>query len=142
MAGTPGEHTTVGGAVVEVRLRFDSKIRSEPVSLQVLGPGGPTALDGTRAVDGTVLSQRLRPLTVPGEYRIVYRVLATDLHPVAGTIPFTYQPGAAPATETAASGAGTGAAPRARTVGYWLSGVGLTVIFVMLLVSRIRRAKS
>jgi methionine-rich copper-binding protein CopC len=68
-------------------VRFDSKIRFEPVSLQVSGPWWAGCVEGDPMVHDTVLTQPLRPLTVPGEYRMVYRVFARDSYPVAGTIP-------------------------------------------------------
>ncbi|MEU0521922.1 copper resistance CopC family protein [Streptosporangium sp. NPDC006007] len=71
----------------EVRLTFTAKIRFPAV---VVRTSDNTAYqDGKPAVDGRVVTQRVKGDLPPGGYVIAYRVVSSDGHPIEGEIPFT-----------------------------------------------------
>jgi hypothetical protein len=83
---------------------------SDPVQpvlsvVSVTGADGEelTAGPPTASADGASVSQALRSPLAPGTYRVAYRVLAADGHPVTGTFEITATGApAAPAPGTAA----------------------------------------
>ncbi|MEV8630440.1 copper resistance CopC family protein [Streptosporangium sp. NPDC051023] len=94
------------GAKVEsldqVKLTFSSKVGFPSV---VVHTSDNTAYqDGKPAVDGSVVTQRLKGDLPPGGYVIAYRVVSSDGHPIEGEIPFTLTgPGKPTPSETAAA---------------------------------------
>lgn len=84
----------------EVKLTFTAKVRFPTV---VVHTSDNTAYqDGKPAVDGRVVTQRVKGDLPPGGYVIAYRVVSSDGHPIEGEIPFTLT-GAKPSpSETAA----------------------------------------
>ncbi|MGW4423103.1 copper resistance CopC family protein [Streptosporangium sp. NPDC004631] len=71
----------------EVKLTFTAKVRFPAV---VVHTSDNTAYqDGKPAVDGRVVTQRVKGDLPPGGYVIAYRVVSSDGHPIEGEIPFT-----------------------------------------------------
>lgn len=79
----------VGGASDVVRLTFSDTVASLGTTVVVLDPNGRAVQADDAQVDGTVVAVRLLPLTVAGDYRVNYRVLADDGHVVTGSQRFT-----------------------------------------------------
>jgi methionine-rich copper-binding protein CopC len=104
-------------SVTEVRLEFTARVRV-PVVI-VRGADNAKFESGKPQVDGTQVTQAVDGPLPPGRYRIAYRVVSSDGHPIEGEIPFTVvakEPaaGATPSDEpspaASASDAGTGEA--------------------------------
>lgn len=112
----PKSDARLENAPGEITLVFNDPLRGRYTQVGVKGPDGENYETGPpRTVDGTV-TQRLRPLRPAGKYRIGYRVVAPDGHPLTGTITFTLtEPGPGKAATPAASGSGSvaGSPPKA-----------------------------
>jgi copper resistance protein C len=91
-----------------ITLVFNDPLRGRYTQVGVRGPDGNNYETGPpQTVDGTV-TQRVQPLRPAGKYRIGYRVVAPDGHPLTGTITFTLtEPGPAASATPAAPGSGS-----------------------------------
>ena len=89
----------------EVVLVFDDPVQPALSALSVTGADGREQAAGTPAAvgDGSTVSQALRAPLEPGTYRVAYRVLAADGHPITGAYEFTAAASAAPTAEPAAA---------------------------------------
>ena len=109
-AGAPAE------APAEVVLVFSDPVQPGLSALSVTGTDGEH-VSGTPAAggDGSSVSQALRAPLEPGTYRVAYRVLAADGHPVTGSFDIAaVAPASAaptPAPTAALTAAPTGAVP-------------------------------
>jgi len=134
-----------------VTLTFGEDLRPEGAALVV------TAADDTRVdqqdslrLNGAVMSVRLEPLTEFGAYRVAYRVVSADGHPVSGEYTFTYQeseatsPAASPTPATALAASPTASDAEAdSSAGRWLLAAGvvaLVTVTILVITSRRRRA--
>jgi copper resistance protein C len=84
----PTIDSVLTGPVVNIRLRFNSRIDHNRSILTLFGPdgkGSPLYLDGE--VEPDILSTRVEGLA-PGDYRLRWQVLAVDGHITRGDIPF------------------------------------------------------
>ncbi|MFF3439660.1 copper resistance protein CopC [Streptosporangium sp. NPDC002721] len=85
----------------EVKLTFSATVRFPKV---VVHAGDESFQDGKAAVDGPVVTQKVKAGLPPGSYVIAYRVVSSDGHPIEGEIPFTLLGSAEPSpSETSAS---------------------------------------
>lgn len=74
-----------GGSGDIVRLTFSEPVASLGTTVAVLDPNGNAVQADEALVDGAVVSVRLVPLTVAGDYHVNYRVLADDGHVINGS---------------------------------------------------------
>lgn len=72
----------------EVRLRFAEPIDPRVVALVITGPDGREQSAGPPSVAGAEVVQPLVPGAGGGTYRVAYRVVSTDGHPVQGQMGF------------------------------------------------------
>lgn len=94
----------------EVKLTFSATVRFPNV---VVRSGDETHQDGKPAVDGSVVTQKVKGDLPPGAYVIAYRVVSSDGHPIEGEIPFTLLGSAEPSpspSETSPSPEAAGSA--------------------------------
>lgn len=83
-------------APTQVTLTFGEDLRPIGRALVVTDPSGARVVQpDTLTTDGPVMSVQLTALTVPGLYRVAYRVVSADGHPVSGDYTFTLDVGAA-----------------------------------------------
>lgn len=82
-----GAHLTT--APPEVVLEFDEPVSSSFATVVVTSPAGVSAARGGPTVLGTKVTQALSPDMASGDYRIAYRVVSDDGHPVTGESRFT-----------------------------------------------------
>lgn len=96
LTGTwPAAGTTARSVVDHVVLQFDTSVVPQLTDVVVTAPDA-SVLRARTAVDGAVVTTTLRgPLTRPGRYRIAYRTVAADGHPVVGSVQFAVSPEAA-----------------------------------------------
>lgn len=101
----PADGSSVADAPGSVSLQFTGDIRAEFATLGVVGPDGTQYRTGAVSAANGLVSTAVSPLGPVGEYRIGYRVVSDDGHPVAGTVSFTLTapgPGAALTAPSAA----------------------------------------
>lgn len=103
VGSTPAPDAVVSSAP-EVTLVFSEPVSARHVQVVVTGPDGAELADGPVQVSGSTVSRSLAALPASGGYRLAYRVLAEDGHPVTGEVPFRVD-------LPAAGAAGVGATP-------------------------------
>jgi methionine-rich copper-binding protein CopC len=90
----------------EVVLVFSDPVQPTLSALSVTGPDGQEHVAGTPSPggDGSSVSQALQGPLDAGTYRVAYRVLAADGHPITGSFAFTVAaPAVAPSAPAAAA---------------------------------------
>lgn len=135
----------------QVRLHFDLPVGKRYATVTVTGPDGGRWERGPVRVSGSTVVQELRSLGPAGKYRVAWRIISADGHPVSGRFAFTLTtagPGSpAPATASAtasatggagrdqgASGSSTGGAESTGNSAGWLVQTGILVAVVLGLV--------
>jgi copper resistance protein C len=123
LAGPAHAHTRLtssapaaGGQVSglsEAVLSFDDPVQPSLSTVRVVGPDGVDRATGPAVERGgsTVVQPVAGPLP-PGPYRVDYRVVAADGHPITGSVPFEVLP-AAPGAQAPADLAPPETAPPA-----------------------------
>lgn len=101
---TEGEHLTT--APSEVTLRFSAEILTIGPAVLVVDAAGTTWTVGDPRLDGPEVVADLADDVPDGAYEVRWRVVSSDGHPIAGTIPFTVgDPDAPPVAGAPAAGA-------------------------------------
>nr|WP_192756858.1 copper resistance CopC family protein [Actinopolymorpha pittospori] len=101
VASDPKDGAVLDRAPSAIVLRFDQPVGRRFGQVVVSGPDGSTYQDGQVQVSGSTVRQALRALGPAGTYRIAWRVVSADGHPVSDTLAF----------RLASAGAGAGATP-------------------------------
>jgi methionine-rich copper-binding protein CopC len=115
----PADGSQLDAGPSRIVLRFDLPVQDGFNTVTLIGPDGGHYEDGAAQVDGSNVSVTAGPLGPAGLYRVGYRIVSDDGHPVSGSISFTLtragtgtgHPGAAgsaPASGTDAGSADTG----------------------------------
>lgn len=108
----PVANSSTATSPQKVSLTFNEAVQPGFTVITVIGPNGDDYhSDDISEVDDTV-SVGVLPLGPAGAYRIGYRVVSADGHPVSGSVPFTLTT-AGPGSPRAAPPAGATAAPSA-----------------------------
>lgn len=117
----PNAGAVLAASPSEVVLTFDQPIQAFPGAngIVVTGPQSSHWACGRARVDGNTLTASMSELGAPGRYRIDYRVLGADGHPIIGSVPINIQRSASTAsassTTSATSIASTASAATAMT---------------------------
>ncbi|MFD5752131.1 copper resistance protein CopC [Streptomyces sp. NPDC127033] len=98
---TPADGSSVASLPERVRLTFSDPMSRKYAKVSLTGPRG-AALVGEPEVDGEDVAVRPAPSSPPGRYRIGYRVVSADGHPVSGVLSFTVT--GPPAAEASVTG--------------------------------------
>ena len=101
VASNPKDGAVLDRAPSAVVLRFDQPVGRRFGQVVVSGPDGATYQDGQLQVSGSTVRQDLRALGPAGTYRIAWRVVSADGHPVSDTLTFRLR----------SAGTGAGATP-------------------------------
>jgi methionine-rich copper-binding protein CopC len=101
----PGDNTRVDRPPNRVTLVFDENVRT-PSTMVVSGPDGGAVQHGPIEVVDNTASVAVR-VTATGTYRVAFRVVSADGHPVTGETSFGFR--------TAPTTSGSGATPSAGT---------------------------
>ncbi|HEY7225178.1 MAG TPA: copper resistance CopC family protein [Micromonosporaceae bacterium] len=138
----PADGAVVTAPIGEVVLTFNELVHQQFSTIVVTGPGGASYGDGPLQVIDTKVHQPVWPLH-SGTYRVAWRVISADGHPVSGefgfqvTLPPSLEPTADPPSPAPAGPA------RGSGVGVWVwwlaGGVLAAVVGVALLVVGRRR---
>ncbi len=87
---TPADGSLVMTAPTAVVLTFDENVQSLGDAVSVIDPMGKQIQNGTPQVLNNTMTQALTPITVPGHYQVLYRVVSADGHPVTKELGFNY----------------------------------------------------
>lgn len=89
LSSSPTDGEALSGPPPVVTLQFNEAV--SPAGLQVVaqGPEGPLSL-GTPVIDGATLQVPWPTDTSGGDFRVAYRVVSADGHPIDGSIGFSY----------------------------------------------------
>jgi hypothetical protein len=126
-----------------VVLTFNQPVQHGYDTITVTGPGGGRWEAGPTTVDDRKVRVRVRPLGPAGAYKIGYRILSADGHPVSGELRFTL----------AAAGTGHPAPPSPATAARttdaddggglaWLWIAIVVVVAVGAVIALLRRARN
>jgi hypothetical protein len=85
----PANGSKVGAGPARIVLRFDLPVQEGFNTVTLIGPDGGHYEDGVAQVDGSNVSVTAGPLGPAGLYRVGYRIVSDDGHPVSGSISFT-----------------------------------------------------
>ena len=96
---TPPGGATVDEAPERVRLNFSERIEANFAGIQVFDVDRERVDAGDARVEGDNVSLALQPLTKPGRYTVVFRIISGDGHPVKSQFTFTYKPPAPEPTQ-------------------------------------------
>ena len=88
LSSTPKDGATLQQAPSTVVLTFDENVLDDFTTVLVTDMSARSVTTGEATVDGRVVTQQLGQLP-PGQYRIAYRVVSADSHPISGTSRFT-----------------------------------------------------
>lgn len=93
----------------EVVLTFDQPIQAFPGAngIVVTGPRSSHWACGRARIDGNTLTASMSEVGLRGRYRIDYRVLGADGHPITGSVPIRVRRTASAASTAAAASAAT-----------------------------------
>jgi hypothetical protein len=86
---TPAADARMRTAPTRVTLEFNEEVTATFATVVVTDTEGVSAARGKPAVDGTTVTQQLSPGMASGNYRVAYRVISNDGHPVSGESKFT-----------------------------------------------------
>ena len=102
VASTPSDGQVLDAPPASVTLQFNETI--SPAGLQIVaqGPDGPITL-GTPLIEGASVITPWPADAPGGDYRVAYRVVSADGHPIDGSLSFSYTAAAAAPGELAAT---------------------------------------
>jgi copper resistance protein C len=110
---TPAANAQLTTAPAQVVVEFNEPVSNKFVTVVVTTDAGVSVARGKPTVLGGKVTQELSPNMASGGYRITYRVVSEDGHPVTGESTFTLTP--APSTSPATSAGAPSASPSAAT---------------------------
>lgn len=112
----PTKGGTVTSPTTKVQLTFNQEMQEKFAAVAVTGPDGGKIATGKPEVTGKKVEQRIKPFDEAGKYRVGWRAVSADGHPVSGRFSFTVRDSAVPATETPKP-TPTSSSPAARQTG-------------------------
>src|SRR3954453_16713482 len=134
---SPRAGATVEHLPADVHLVFDQRVLADLATVRVVGPGGAELSRGAATVEDTVVTQRSDGAAPAGTYRLAFRVVSADGHPVTGGWTFRVTQGSSGVgrpvdNRSAATGAGSSSVPAPLTLAALsaalLGGVGSLVL--------------
>ena len=89
----PKASSVLTKAPTKIKLTFDDDLIVVEGANQIVvtDPRGRAVTNGATAVEGSEMSVGLKRLTVFGRYKVLYRVLSADGHPVSAFYYFYFQ---------------------------------------------------
>ncbi|MBA4084979.1 MAG: hypothetical protein C0493_08600 [Kytococcus sp.] len=88
---SPRDGSTLTATPPEVMLRFNEPIKSGLNQVTVTS-GSTDATEGELEVDGATVYQPLKSSLPAGTYKVSYKVVSADGHPISGSLSFRYAP--------------------------------------------------
>jgi copper resistance protein C len=112
LSSDPKDGSTVRESLSDVELVFSEEVNAAFAVVVVTGPGGENVADGKPKVEGHTLTQPLKADPADGGYRIAFRVVCADGHPISDELRFTLKVSApTPTVAPAAAPEATAASP-------------------------------
>ncbi len=102
---TPEQNARLTMAPTEVVLEFSEPVSESFATVLVTTTGGADVTRGKPAVVGDRITQALNPSLGAGTYRVAFRVVSSDGHPVTGESGFTLILASSASTSTSAPSA-------------------------------------
>ena len=99
---TPAASANVRIPIADVSVTFTEPIGTGPATVNVRGPEGTNLAEGKPRTSGNQVVQPIAELIAKGRYRVDYRVVGLDGHPVTGSYTFTFVPRATPSPSPSA----------------------------------------
>lgn len=131
----PAAGSSVATGPSQVSLTFNAPVRFGANYLTVIGPDGnhwEKTADAT--VNGDSVTTSVAPLGPAGLYKLGYRIISADGHPVSGEVTFTLTTAGSGTPPAPSSESGTSAAPggdTAASVPVWGWVLGAIVLLVV-----------
>jgi hypothetical protein len=97
---TPAAGSTVDRPPDAVTLTFDEPVGQRFGVVVVTGPDGKTYQRGSLQVSGSTATQPLQGSGPAGRYRVAWRVVSADGHPISGEFSFRVRQGSSGQSET------------------------------------------
>lgn len=134
----PANGSKVDVGPSRIVLRFDLPVQEGFNTVTLIGPDGAHYEDGAATVDGSNVSVAAGALGPAGLYRVGYRVVSDDGHPVSGSVSFTLtkagtgsgHPGPAGSSPPPETDSGAAAEDGSGGVPVWAWIVGAVVLVV------------
>lgn len=160
ISSTPAADSVLAAPPTRIELVFNEEIRDfQPKIAITVGEHDPVEM--TPVIDGTTVSADLTGMQWPAAagsgsvaWKVGYRVVSADGHPVSGLVPFSVGDGPAPSADPTATGgveAPATAAPDAAAapvpaadqvpVGWWVAGAAVAVAAVLAALVLLRRRR-
>jgi copper resistance protein C len=91
IGSTPIDGATMASGPDQIELKFDQPVQAGKGlnSIAVIGPNNDHWEAGPPEVSSNVVTAPVRPLGPAGAYKIGWRILSADGHPVSGELTFT-----------------------------------------------------
>lgn len=86
---TPGPDARLTAAPLQVVAEFNEPVSTSFATVVVTSAAGANVALGKPTVDGASVTQALSPRLAAGSYRVAFRVVSKDGHPVSGESRFT-----------------------------------------------------
>jgi methionine-rich copper-binding protein CopC len=91
VSSSPPDGAALTTAPTKIELVFSEDV-GEPSIIAVAGPDGVQVVDGPTQIRKASAVQPLKAVTAAGLYKVAYRVVSADGHPVSGQLTFTFAP--------------------------------------------------
>lgn len=126
----PADGSKLDAGPSKITLRFDLPVQDGFNTVTLIGPDGSHFEDGAAQVNGSDVTINAGPLGAAGLYRVGYRIVSDDGHPVSGSISFTLttagtgsgHPGADGSRPTPAAGEAAADGGSGMPVWPWIAG--------------------
>jgi len=91
IGSTPRDGSSLQAGPTQIELKFDQPVQAGQGlnSIAVLGPNNDHWEGGAPQVSSNVVTAPVRPLGPAGTYKVGWRILSADGHPVSGELTFT-----------------------------------------------------
>lgn len=88
---SPSKNSVLDVIPADITLSFSATPSNLGLAIKVTGPDGAEYAAGEPILDGTTVRQSLKAEAPAGDYRVDWRVVSSDGHPISGTIDFTVE---------------------------------------------------
>ncbi|WP_404381649.1 copper resistance protein CopC [Knoellia locipacati] len=111
---SPADGASVPGSPAEVVLTFNEEVNPEFVTVRVTDGEGTAVAGDDATAEGAVVKVPVTDPIPAGSYKVAYRVVSADAHPISGSTSFTVEGNPeSSSTATGASPSASSAAPSA-----------------------------
>jgi copper resistance protein C len=142
IGSTPRDGASMEAGPTQIELKFDEPVQAGQGlnSIAVIGPNNDHWEAGPAQVDSNVVTAPVRPLGPAGAYKIGWRILSADGHPVTGELTFTLTKAGngtpVPAGQQAAPGPGSSNDSSGVPAWVWIAGAGVLLAAGLVLALR------